>query len=38
MATKGAVSVAQLEPDLGITPGLIYQWRERYRLDDPTVT
>lgn len=33
MAAKGDVSVAQLERDLGITPGLIYKWRERYRID-----
>ena len=25
--------MAQLERDLGITPRLIYKWRERYRLD-----
>ena len=34
MAAKGAVSIAQLERDLGITSGLIYKWRERYRVDD----
>jgi transposase len=34
MAAKGDVSVAQLERDLGITPGLIYKWRQRYRVDD----
>lgn len=33
MAAKPDVSVAQLERDLGITPGLIYKWRERYRVD-----
>lgn len=26
-------SMAQLERELGITAGLIYKWRERYRLD-----
>lgn len=34
MATQPDVSVAQLERDLGITPGLIYKWRERYRVDE----
>ncbi len=34
MAANPDVSVAQLERDLGITPGLIYKWRERYRLDE----
>lgn len=33
MATNGDVSIAQLERDLGITPGLIYKWRARYRVD-----
>jgi len=28
------VSIAQLERDLGITPGLIYKWRERYQIDN----
>ena len=35
MASSTEVSIAQLERDLGITPGLIYKWRERYRLDEP---
>lgn len=34
MAASGEVSIAQLERDLGITPGLIYKWRERYRVDE----
>lgn len=34
MAAKPDVSVAQIERDLGITPGLIYKWRERYRVDE----
>ena len=34
LAAGDAVSIAQLERDLGITPGLIYKWRERYRVDD----
>ena len=34
MAAQPEVSIAQLERDLGITPGLIYKWRERYRLDE----
>ena len=34
MARSGERSVAELERELGITPGLIYKWRDRYRLDD----
>ena len=34
MAASKEVSVAQLERDLGITSGLIYKWRERYRVDE----
>lgn len=34
MAAKPNVKIAQLERDLGITPGLIYKWRERYRVDE----
>lgn len=34
MAAQPDVKVAQLERDLGITPGLIYKWRERYRVDE----
>ena len=34
MAANPDVSVAQLERDLGITAGLIYKWRERYRVDE----
>ena len=34
LAAKGDVSIAQLERDLGITAGLIYKWRERYRVED----
>lgn len=34
LAAKGDVSIVQLERDLGITPGLIYKWRERYSLDE----
>jgi transposase len=33
LAARGDVSIAQLEHDLGITSGLIYKWRERYRVD-----
>jgi transposase len=33
MAASKEVSVAQLARDLGITPSLIYKWRERYRVD-----
>lgn len=34
MAARGDVSIAQLERDLGITAGLIYKWRDRYRVED----
>ena len=34
MAAGGEMSVAQLARDLGITPSLIYKWRERYRVDE----
>ena len=34
LAANPDVSVAQVERDLGITPGLIYKWRERYRVDE----
>ena len=34
MAAKGDVSIAQLERDLGMTAGLIYKWRDRYRVED----
>lgn len=33
MAANKERSVAQLERDLGITSGLVYKWRERYRVD-----
>ena len=34
LASKPGVSVAQVERDLGISPGLIYKWRQRYRVDE----
>lgn len=34
MAARKDVSIAQVERDLGITAGLIYKWRERYRVDE----
>jgi len=34
LASTREISMAQLERDLGITSGLIYKWRERYRIDD----
>ena len=34
MAASAEISIAQLEHDLGITSGLIYKWRERYRVDE----
>lgn len=36
LASNPDVSVAQIERDLGITSGLIYKWRERYRVDEMT--
>lgn len=34
MVASKEVSIAQLERDLDITPGLIYKWRKRYRMDE----
>ncbi len=34
LAAKPGRAVAQVERDLGITPGLIYKWRQRYRVDE----
>jgi transposase len=34
MAAKGEKSISELERDLGITPGLVYKWRRRYRIDE----
>jgi transposase len=34
MAAKGEKSISELERDLGITPGLVYKWRRRYRLKE----
>ena len=34
MAAKGEKSIPELERDLGITPGLVYQWRRRYRVNE----
>ena len=31
---KPGMKVAQVERDLGITPGLIYKWRQHYRVDE----
>ena len=36
LAAKPGMSVAQVERDLGITPGLIYKLRQRYRIDENT--
>ncbi len=33
MAASGERSIPQLERDLGITPGLIYKWRDRYQVE-----
>lgn len=37
MVAEGSRSVAQLERDLDITPGLIYKWQQRYRVTDDTL-
>lgn len=34
---SGRRSVAQLERELEITPGLIYKWQQRYRLSEKGV-
>jgi transposase len=31
MAAKGEKSISELERDLGISAGLVYKWRRRYR-------
>ena len=33
MVASGERSIPQLERDLGITPGLIYKWRDRYQVE-----
>lgn len=37
MAAEGRRSVAQLERDLDITPGLVYKWQQRYRVKGETL-
>ena len=37
MAAEGTRSVAQLERDLDITPGLVYKWQQRYRVKGETL-
>ena len=34
LAAQPGIKVAQVERDLGITPGLIYKWRQRLRVDE----
>jgi len=34
MVAEGNRSIAQLERELDITPGLIYKWQQRYRVKD----
>ncbi len=38
LAAQPGMTVAQVERDLGITPGLIYKWRQRYRVDENSDT
>lgn len=33
LAAEPGMKVAQVEQDLGITPGLLYKWREKFPLD-----
>lgn len=34
LAAQPGMTVAKVERDLGITPGLLYKWRQRYRVDE----
>ncbi len=34
LAAQPGMKVGQVERDLGITPGLIYKWRQRFRVDE----
>ena len=34
LAAQPGIKVAQVERDLGITPGLIYKWRQRLRVEE----
>ncbi len=34
MAAKGEKSISELERDLGISSGLVYKWRRRYRIKE----
>ena len=34
LAAQGKKSIPELERDLGITPGLVYKWRHRYRINE----
>ena len=34
LSAQPGMKVAQVERDLGITPGLIYKWRQRFRVDE----
>ncbi len=34
MAAQGEKNIPELERDLGITPGLLYKWRQRYQVDE----
>lgn len=37
MVAEGSCSMAQLERDLDITPGLVYKWQQRYRVKDDSL-
>ena len=34
LAARPGIKVGQVERDLGITPGLIYKWRRRFRVEE----
>lgn len=34
MVAEGTRSVAQIERDLDLTPGLVYKWQQRYRVQE----
>lgn len=34
LVAEGTRSIAQIERDLDLTPGLIYKWQQRYRVQE----
>ncbi len=37
LVAEGRRSIAQIERDLDLTPGLIYKWQQRYRVKDASL-